>query len=200
MIAELSSNTHQAYGFAYDQLVVGWGVPQNPTPEDRAEELLGRQDCANFIAELISIAASLAQDGSLLTPSFAPLRNLNGGPTPSYDQYYGLNAYRRAVNEGRVTASGNSGRDRDSITYGTATGHNTISWNREFYSLGRDEAARHVIHESLHLIPNFTDFTLAGAAHMLATRNRTSAGTTGNFRNQSAASQYLNEQIGRHCR
>jgi murein DD-endopeptidase MepM/ murein hydrolase activator NlpD len=29
MSAQLNLNTHQAYGFAYDQLVVGWLVPQN---------------------------------------------------------------------------------------------------------------------------------------------------------------------------
>lgn len=33
MSAQLSVNTHQAYGFAYDQIVVGWLVPQNSMPE-----------------------------------------------------------------------------------------------------------------------------------------------------------------------
>ena len=176
--------------------------PQNPTPEDRARQLLGQQDCANFIAELISLAEPLAvQTGSRITPSFGPLlAGPNGGLTPSYDQYYGLNEYRRAVNEGRVTASGNSGRSGDIITYGTTTNNSTIAWNREFYRLGRDEAARQIIHESLHLIPNFSDFALAGAASIIATRGRNNPGNTGNFANQSAASQYLNQQIARHCR
>ncbi len=39
MLAELSSNTHQAYGFAYDKIVVGWGVPQNsPQPQPVQDE------------------------------------------------------------------------------------------------------------------------------------------------------------------
>jgi hypothetical protein len=121
------------------------------------------------------------------------------GLTPSYNQYYGLDEYRRAVSEGRVAASGNSGRSGNVTTYGTTRGYNTISWNREFYTLGRDDATRHIIHESLHLIPYFTDVALAGAAHMLATRNRNSPGTAGNFADTSAASQYLNQQIALHC-
>jgi hypothetical protein len=171
----------------------------NPTPVNRAAELLARDDCGNFIAELISIAASLAQDGPLITPSFAPSRNLGGSPTPSYDQYYGLNAYRSAVSEGRVTASGNSGVNGNLLTVGETTNHRTISWNREFYSQNLDDAARSVIHESLHLIPNFRDVTLAGAASIIATRNRNSPGRARNFANQSDASQYLNEQITRYC-
>jgi RHS repeat-associated protein len=174
---------------------------QNTTPVDRAGQLLGQQDCANFIAELISLAASLAgQPGGLITPSFGPLLDPSGGLTPSFDQHYGLNEYQRAVTAGRVMASGNSGRSGDVITYGTTRNYNAISWNREFYSLDRDAAARHIIHESLHLIPNFSDFALAGAASLMATRGRNNPGNTGNFRNQSAASQYLNQQIARHCR
>ena len=169
-------------------------------PVDRASELLSKQDCANFIAELISISASLAPQSSLLTTSFGPLQTLNGGLTPSYDQFYGLNECRTAVSDGRVTASGNPGRSGDVITYGTTTGHNTISWNKEFYSLGKDEGARQIIHESLHLIPNFRDFNLAGAASIIATRGPKNPGNTGNFKDQSAASIYLNEQIAKHCK
>ncbi|MGH9942902.1 MAG: hypothetical protein ACRD9R_11165 [Pyrinomonadaceae bacterium] len=32
MSAQLNVNTHQAYGFAYDKIVVGWAVPPQTTP------------------------------------------------------------------------------------------------------------------------------------------------------------------------
>ena len=38
MSAQLNLNTHQAYGFAYDKIVVGWLVPQNPAPPDFVRE------------------------------------------------------------------------------------------------------------------------------------------------------------------
>jgi len=79
-------------------------------------------------------------------------------------------------------------------------GFSTIVWNTEFYRLTLDQQALQTLHESLHLFTNFTDFAIAGAAHMLATRNRTSPGTRGNFSSQDAASVYINEQIAAHCR
>lgn len=118
---------------------------------------------------------------------------------PSYTQYYALDEYSNAVREGRVTATGNSGRIGTVTTYGTTTNHSTISWNTEFSGLGRDDAARHTIHESLHLVQGFTDFALAGAAHIMATRGTNNPGNSGSFANQSAASQYLNQQIAQHC-
>lgn len=56
------------------------------------------------------------------------------------------------------------------------------------------------LHESLHLFANFSDFAIAGAAHIMATRGINDPGNKGNFENQSAASQYINEQIRAHCR
>jgi hypothetical protein len=50
------------------------------------------------------------------------------------------------------------------------------------------------------LFANFTDIAIAEAAHILATRNRTSPGTRGSFTRQDAASVYINEQIAAHCR
>ena len=51
------------------------------------------------------------------------------------------------------------------------------------------------LHESLHLLNNFTDLAIAEAAHMLATRTATSPGTRGNFSGQDAQSIYINDQI-----
>ncbi|HEY0729433.1 MAG TPA: hypothetical protein VGD38_15240, partial [Pyrinomonadaceae bacterium] len=84
--------------------------------------------------------------------------------------------------------------------YGSTTGFSTIVWNREFYTLGLDEQALMTLHESLHLFANFTDFAIADAAHMMATRNRNNRGTPGNFNSRDAASNYINERIGTHCR
>jgi hypothetical protein len=165
-------------------------------PPSWAYLLLSLRDCGNFIAELMSIGASLSTSST--TPSFAPMLG-PGGPEPSYTQYYGLDVYSRAVREGRVTASGNSGRIGDVTTYGTTRNHSTISWNTEFYALSRDDAARHMIHESLHLIQGLTDFALAGAAHIMATRGTNNPGNSGSFTSQSAASQYLNQEIAQHC-
>jgi hypothetical protein len=84
--------------------------------------------------------------------------------------------------------------------YGTTRGHSRITWNREFYSLGLVDQALMTLHESLHLFANFTDYAIADAAHILATRNETSAGELGNFRSQDEASIYINQQIAEHCR
>jgi hypothetical protein len=73
--------------------------------------------------------------------------------------------------QGRVTACGRSGVHGNYTTYGTTTGFSTIVWNTQFYSLSLDEQALMTLHESLHLFANFTDFAVADAAHMLATRN-----------------------------
>jgi hypothetical protein len=163
----------------------------------QAALLLAEQDCANFIAELISIGASLSTSST--TPGFGPLMLPNGNIEPSYTQYYGLNEYSRAVGEGRVTASGISGRSGNAITYGETRNYSTIKWNTEFYALGRDDAARQIIHESLHLIQGLGDFALAGGAHIMATRGINNPGNSGSFASQSAASQYLNQQIAQHC-
>lgn len=124
---------------------------------------------------------------------------MNGNPIPSYGANYGLNEYTTALAAGRVTASGSSGRSGDVITYGTTTNNSTISWNREFYGLGLDDQALMTLHESLHLIPNFSDFAIAGAANIMATRGINNPGNAGSFRDQSAASQYINAQIKAHC-
>jgi RHS repeat-associated protein len=181
-----------------------YGSPQDQdgSSEARARDLLAQQDCANFISEVISIAASLVNNwGGPITPSFGPmLATPRGGLAPSYDQYYALNEYRRAVSEGRVSFSSERRREGDVITYGETAGNNSITWFADYRSLGRDDTARQLIHESMHLIPNLGDFELAGAASIIATRTRTSSGTTGNFGSRSAVSQYLNSQISRHCR
>jgi hypothetical protein len=112
--------------------------PQNPTPEQkaatRAGELLKKDKCSNFIAELISITAYVAGQpwSGQITPNLGPLIDVNGNPIPSYGANYGLNEYMTALAAGRVTASGGSGRSGDVITYGTTTNNSTISWNREF--------------------------------------------------------------------
>ncbi|HEX5704122.1 MAG TPA: hypothetical protein VFX97_13045 [Pyrinomonadaceae bacterium] len=134
-----------------------------------------------------------------MTPTFGPLLNLNGSLSPGYNAYYALNEYERALGD-RVFASGQSGRSGNTTTYGTTTNNRTIAWNREFYSLGLTDRALMVLHESLHLIPNFSDFAIAGAAHIMATRGRDNPGNAGNFTDRSAASQYINEQIAAHCR
>jgi hypothetical protein len=140
--------------------------PQSPTPEQRAAtraaDLLRNTNCSNFISELISIAAGVAGQPwrGLITPSFAPLlANANGDLEPSYQ--------------------GRSGRSGDVTTYGTTTNNNTIAWNREFYGLRLDDQALMTLHESLHLIPNFSDFAVAGAAHIMATRGRNNPGNVG---------------------
>jgi len=168
----------------------------------RAAGLLRNNNCSNFIAELISIAASVAGQSwsGQITPSFGPSLDQNGNMTPSYNAYYALNEYERALAGGRVTASGRSGRSGDTTTYGTTTNYNTISWNREFYSLSLNDRALQTLHESLHLIPNFSDFVVAGAAHIMATRGTNNPGNVGSFRNQTAASEYINQQIAAHCR
>jgi hypothetical protein len=128
------------------------------------------------------------------------VNDVNGNPIPSYGANYGINEYTRALAAGRVTASGNSGSSGDVTTYGTTTNYTTISWNREFYNLGLDDQALQTLHESLHLIPNFSDFAIAGAAHIMATRgSNPNQGNPGSFADQSAASQYINEQIKAHC-
>jgi hypothetical protein len=133
------------------------------------------------------------------TPDFRPLLGPSGFE-PSFQADDALQVYNAAFRAGRVTASGISGRDGNYTTYGTTTGHSTIAWNREFYPLGLNDQALMTLHESLHLYNNFTDFAIADAAHMLATRNRTSPGTRGSFANRSEASAYINEQIAAHCR
>ena len=138
--------------------------------------------------------------GSPETPDFRPLAGGRLGLLPSYEPDDALHAYNSAFNQGRVTASGSSGAHHDYITYGTTTGHTTIAWNTEFYRRSLDDQALQTLHESLHLFANFTDVAIAEAAHILATRNKTSPGTRGNFSSQDAASVYINEQIAAHCR
>jgi len=180
--------------------------PQNVSPEQRASNkaddiLRNNQDCANFITELISQTAEIAIQpfNSPPTPDFRFIMGLNGFE-PSYQPNAALQAYNSALAQGRVTASGRSGIHGNYTTYGTTTGFSTIVWNTQFYSLSLDEQALQTLHESLHLFANFTDFSVADAAHMLATRNRTSPGTRGNFSSQDAASVYINEQIAAHCK
>jgi hypothetical protein len=179
--------------------------PQNVSPErrasDRADEILrNNQNCANFIVELIAQTAEIAIQpfNAPPTPDFRPILGPNGFHW-SFEPNAALQAYNSALAQGRVTASGRSGVHGDYTTYGSTTGFNTIVWNTEFYSLSLDEKALQTVHESLHLFANFTDFSVADAAHMLATRNRTSPGTRGNFSSRDAASVYINEQIANHC-
>jgi len=198
-------------GADFVSTITGLGSPQNTAQSAGAAagssaigaaRLLRNNDCSNFISELISISASVAGQpwSGRITPSFGPLLDQNGNMTPSYNAYYALNEYERALAGGRVTASGQSGRSGDTTTYGTTTNNSTISWNREFYSLGQTDRALMVLHESLHLIANFSDFAVAGAAHIMATRGTNNPGNTGNFRNQTEASEYINQQIAAHCR
>jgi YD repeat-containing protein len=181
--------------------------PQNTTPEQRAStrarELISQSnDCSNFIRDLIGLAAQLRRSAfsNTFPENFDPILGPNGDLIPSYTPDTALNAYEAALSQGRVTASGQSGVRGNVTTYGETTGNTTIIWNREFYSAGLDEQALHTLHESLHLFTNFSDFVIADAAHIIATRNRTSAGTPGNFRTRTAASQYINERIAHHCR
>ncbi len=51
MSAQLNPNTHQTYGFAYDQIVVGWGVPQNP--EQTKQPLPIGFPCPPTMAEIL---------------------------------------------------------------------------------------------------------------------------------------------------
>ena len=165
--------------------------PENPTPEEaassRAAELLrDNSRCSNFITELIALTADIAIQpfNAPPTPNFLPMLSL--GPLlweRTFEPNIGLMVYNIALSQGRVTASGASGRSGNVTTYGTTTGHRTIAWHREFYALGLDDRALMTLHESLHLFNNFTDFAIADAAHMLATRNRTSPGRRGNFTN-----------------
>jgi RHS repeat-associated protein len=181
---------------------------QNLTPEQRAsnraaELLQNKDDCYNFISELIGTTGTVTAVkpfGSPDTPDFRPLAGGRLGLLPSYKPDDALKAYNAALRQGRVTASGRSGAHGDYITYGTTTGFSTIVWNRQFYALSLDDQALQTLHESLHLFANFTDVAIAEAAHILATRNRTSPGTRGSFSSQDAASLYINEQIAAHCR
>jgi hypothetical protein len=149
------------------------------------------------MSELIALTPSMAVTP---TPDFSPRVGLDGSLEPSFGPDDALIVYNAALAQRRVTASNSSGRSGNIITYGTTTGHSTISWNREFYSLGLVDQALMTLHESLHLFSGFTDLAIADAAHMLATRNENSAGTRGNFRTQDAASIYINQQIAAHCR
>jgi RHS repeat-associated protein len=181
---------------------------QNLSPEQRASNraaqlLQDKNDCYNFISELIGTTGTLTAVqlfGSPPTPDFRPLASITLGMQPSYAPDDALHAYNAALSQGRVTASGNSGAHGDYITYGTTTGFRTIVWNTQFFGLGLDDQALQTLHESLHLFENFTDIAVAEAAHILATRNRTSPGTRGSFSTQDAASVYINEQIAAHCR
>ncbi|HET8669931.1 MAG TPA: hypothetical protein VFM05_04700, partial [Candidatus Saccharimonadales bacterium] len=182
------------------------GVPQNPSPEQaastRAAELLrDNNDCFNFISELMALTADIAirPFNATPTPDFRPILGPNG-LEPSFQPDAALQAYNTALAQGRVTASNRSGRNGNIITYGTTTNHRTIGWNREFYGLALVDQALMTLHESLHLFANFTDFAIADAAHMLASRSTSRAGTRGNFRTQEAASLYINQQIAGHCR
>jgi hypothetical protein len=86
--------------------------------------LLKKDKCSNFIAELISITAYVAGQpwSDQITPNFGPLVNdVNGNPLPSYGANYALDEYTKALQTGRVTASTESGRGRDTTTYGTTT-------------------------------------------------------------------------------
>lgn len=195
-----------ASGSGMQQRTAGGSGPQNTSPEERAatraaEILRDNQDCSNFTVELIALTADLAIKpfNAPATPDFRPILGPSG-LEPSFQADDALKVYNAAFRAGRVTASGISGRDGNYTTYGTTTGHNTIAWNREFYQLGLNDQALMTLHESLHLYNNFTDFAIADAAHMLATRNRTSPGTRANFTNRSEASAYINEQIAAHCR
>lgn len=101
--------------------------------------------------------------------------------------------------QGRVSRSNRSGVSGNLITYGTTTNNSTISWNREFYGLGLTDKALQTLHESPHLLPNFSDVAIAGAAHIISTRTESNAGNAGSFADRTAASQYINEQIAAHC-
>jgi len=151
----------------------------------------------------MSIAADVAPSqpwAGQITPSFHTLlTNASGGLEPSYQPNAALMAYGGALAQGRVTASGVSGRSGNVTTFGVTTNNTTIVWNREFFTLGLDGQALMTLHESLHLIPNFSDFAIAGAAHMMASRGTNNPGNIGHFEDQTAASQYINEQIAAHC-
>jgi hypothetical protein len=100
--------------------------------------------------------------------------------------------------ERRTVVRGNT----TTVTYGT-TFQGVVTWNNEFYALGLFDRGRQEIHESLHQIQGFSDYVLAGAAHIISTRNNNSPGNRGGFSagesGVSEASNYLNTQIARHC-
>ncbi|MCU1268230.1 MAG: hypothetical protein JWM21_4548 [Acidobacteria bacterium] len=89
-------------------------------------------------------------------------------------------------------ASGKSGVDGNKTTYGE-TENGVVKWNRAFYGLNVADAALQILHESLHLLPGFTDFAVASEAAILAHDPKRK------FADQSEASRYINDQISVHC-
>jgi RHS repeat-associated protein len=181
--------------------------PEKPLEKEqkaatRAAKLLENTDCSNFMAELISIASYLVGiTNGQLTPMFTPLTAPSANnQIPSFGANYAPGEYEAALAAGRVAPSGRTVRNGDTITFGQTTGNNIITWNKDFYDLGLDDQALQTLHESMHLIPNFSDAVIAGAASIMATRGVGNPGNTGSFRDISHESQYINEQISKHCK
>jgi hypothetical protein len=164
-------------------------VMREAAADAASQKLIDSEDCQKFMKNLIN--------GTI--GSFA----LSYSAATEVSAWYGLNAYSQAALKGVISASGQSGRDGNQVTWGVTKNHfepnavlpssTTLKWNDEFYRLSTADAALQILHESLHLIPGFTDFAVARAAAKLANNpNR-------EFRTQDDASRYINEQISEHC-
>ena len=138
-----------------------------------------------------------SQDNTDSDPPGGPISPVFSLPPPPS---YALSLYGAAWNSGQLSFSGVSGTRHNSdgstsITYGEThwigSAVNT-TWNNEFFDLSTTAAAQHTLHESMHLIPGFTDQLLANTAAKMA-------GSSRSFTDTDEASRYLNEQLQSHC-
>ena len=139
---------------------------------DKAAEML-KEGCATFIDDVIQTAFTLLPVQTMV----------DTGPNMA------VNLYIEARASGRVSATGESGVRTTTLPDGTRVTHtvygytddtdSTIHWNDAFYDLLNDkQRGQHTLHESLHLIPGFTDAIIAQAAKKVA--NGADIGSEGN--------------------
>jgi RHS repeat-associated protein len=159
----------------------------------RAQEILRDQNrCADFIKSVLDNAFTIAGNqhvwGTPIALRPEGITDLNGQTHGGLTADYALNLYSNATDH--ISRSGRSGVNGTTTTYGTTNNYSDISWNNEFYGLTVGNAALQIIHESLHLIPNFSDAILAQAASI-------ASGGSGNYSGDASIS--LNQQIANHC-
>jgi hypothetical protein len=164
----------------------------------RASALGNNHRCREFINAILQRAASVIEARWWATSEkYVSTNGVFGGVGITT----ALSSYQHALDQGWITASGDSGDHQGSITYGTTrpASHYSVSWNNEFFNLSQDEAGLNSLHEALHQFPGFDDQTLASAASYVDSHGRSQNSYDPGVNGITSASQDLNSYIRRYC-